>query len=246
MESSPPAPESPFEKPFEWDNWRGSPDLLAHVARVALRYAAEDGQSASCVIDFEVAQDHEIFSSPNEFVASVTREALRKFTDVHISVASKPLAIDVTLRRLAPWWRRGTASDAGVILLVHGEEEASVEDAFAGMRMAIRRGVTESEPPPAYRGFFIAVFGGMAALAGLVSALILLNVFPPDLVFGGLTACAFLLGFFVVLPWVNWIYPSIEVAPSGQMNLSRFLKLVSPITATLVVGAIAKLLYGGS
>ncbi len=244
MESSPPAPEPPFERTQFFDSWRGSPDLLAHVARVALRYAAADGP-ADCMIDFEVAvaetipSDHEIFSSPNEFVASVTQEALRRFKVVHISVVGKALAIDVTLRRDPR--PRSWSSEDEVILVVRGEEEWSVDDVFVGMNAAM---VRASWGAPSWTQFGIASFGGFAGAGGIASVLIILNA--PYLVTLAVAFGALILSGFVTGLSMMWIYPSIEVAPSGQTNLARLAKVIGPLIATLVIGAIAKGLYGGS
>jgi hypothetical protein len=247
MESSPPAPEFPFEREDRWNSWRGSPHLLAHIARVALRYAAEDGRSAHCTIDFEVDEDHEIFSSPEEFVATVTREALRRFTEVHISVVGKALTINVTLRRSALWYERGVGSPAERILVVRGEEEPSVEDALAAMRVAMRRAGPPGKWGPREKGDALASVAGLAVSAGILSALFLLDVpdHVPVLVFYVICVPLGLLTFGGTFLGQSWIYPSIEVAASGQTNLSRVVKSVGPLIATLVVGAIAKWLYGG-
>jgi hypothetical protein len=58
----------------EWHIWRGSPELLAHVMRVAERAT---GGPTKTAIDIAVQDDHEIFSTPQEFLDGVTLEALR-------------------------------------------------------------------------------------------------------------------------------------------------------------------------
>jgi hypothetical protein len=243
MKFSLPMPEFPFERKGEWRLWRGSPELLAHVVRVALRFATEDSQEAHCMIDFKVAEDHEIFSSPDEFVTNVTREALRKFKDIHIDVVGKALAINVTLRWRRPWWATGRGEDAEVILAVRGEEQPSVEDAFAGVRTAIKRGGTERGVPQSVLIIGVMVVTAIVAAVGTGSALYLLDL-PEDVV-SWVAFAAWILGAVIGLVWGSWMYPSLEVASSGQMNLSRLVKVLGPLIATLIVGAIAKALYGG-
>jgi hypothetical protein len=195
------------------------------------------------MIDFKVAEDHEIFSSPDEFVTSVTREALRKFKNIHIDVVGKALAINLSLRWLRPWWAPGRGNDAEVILGVRGEGQPSVEYAFAGMRAAIRRGGTETEFP-ATMVTLIMLVTAIAAAAGMASALYLLNV-PVEVIFW-VAGAVWIIGSVIGAVWGEWAYPSLEVAPSGQMNFARLVKFFGPLIATLIIGGIAKALYGGS
>jgi hypothetical protein len=66
-----------------WSGWRGSPELLTHIARVLTTEVSDRTNSEpECKIAVHVGDDCEAFGSPHEFREYVTREALRKFSSL--------------------------------------------------------------------------------------------------------------------------------------------------------------------
>src|SRR2546421_11322935 len=82
----PAASEGANQEPADWVkwfSWRGSPQLVAQVARAAQRAAGAD----VCSIVVSVRGDQEVFASPANFAEDVTPEALRDFSSIRISAA---------------------------------------------------------------------------------------------------------------------------------------------------------------
>ena len=236
--------DTAFDRPNlhteDWDYWCGSPELLAHLARVALRAASAAGYTATCTIDVEVAGDHEIFDGPDAFLAGVTKEALHGFRVIDISVAGADLLVTV---RLA-WRRRSNAGpperDADAILTVSSDREEVSAQVFAACRPAVVRGtryrhVLQSET-------LIGVAFGLAVAVSVGSALYLLGqpfegVLVTGAVIGGV-------GILVGVLWGAWLSPSLEIAAFHQTRLWRTIRIVGPITGALVVSGIGKALFG--
>lgn len=104
--------------------WRGSPELLAHIARAAGR-ALEDetGGRAQYEATVYVADDLERFDDPRTFRQDVTKDALKNFESIEFRVAGNGLQVAITLarrkRKHPDWFKRGvlievdgTATDA--------------------------------------------------------------------------------------------------------------------------------------
>ena len=238
-----PAPNETPTKREEWHFWRSSPEMLAHVARTALRATTREGEAPpACTIDIEVAGDHEIFASPSDFTANATREGLRGFNSIRIEATGAGLSAALNWRWRRAWWAPGAGKDAEVVLEVVGSDKAVVEDAFDAIRASIKRSAGKSEGPQLIIG--LTVMYGMTALlvAATASGLYLLKV-PTDRIFL-VTSVLGLLGIFGGAVLGTWVYPSLEVAPAGQTHLRRSVKFVGPIVITLIVGGVAKLLYG--
>jgi hypothetical protein len=245
--ASVPAVKAAISKRAEWNFWRGSPELLAQVARTALRVTSRDGDPApQCMIDVEVADDHEIFTSPSDFVKDVTRQALRAFKSIRVDAKGVASHAAVTWRRRRPWWKPGHGKDATVVLEVYGSDEAWAEQALAAIRASIRRGGTAKGDPQAVVQAVIAITVSFLVVgvitAAVASGLYLLKVHSAVIEFTavgvgvvGLLADAVVLG--------TWVFRSLEVAPAGQSHLSRAVKFLGPIVITLIVTGLGKLLF---
>ncbi len=236
------APNEATTRREEWNLWRGSPELLAQVARAALRATAHDMEAPPrCLIDIEVAGDHEVFTSPSDFTAQATREALRDFRRIRVQATGEALTVTVNWSWSRAWWATGRGKDAEVILEVAGPDEKSIEVALAAVRPSIERGGTKRARPQLAIG--LALAWGLAALvvAAVVNGLYLLEARADVIAWGG--AGVSVLGCVLGLVGGSWVYPSLEVAPAGQTRLWRTIKFVVPVVVTLIVSGIAKLLY---
>ena len=226
-----------------WHFWRGSPELLAQVARVALRATGREGKATPGLIDVEAAGDHEIFASPTDFCTQASREALSGFTSIRINVAGDAVRVTVHWRWRRPWWSPfGSGKDAEVVLEVVGADKRLVDDAFTAVRTSLRRAAARSETR---QGIFVLAI--MVALTALVivavaSSLYLLKV-SREVIF---LACVMMgaLGLFVSAFVASWVYPSLEIAPGGRTRLRRTGLFVVPISLTLILSGVAKALYG--
>jgi hypothetical protein len=228
----------------EWQYWRGSPGLLAQVANAAIRGVRDGDTMPSCRIDVEVDQDHEVFESPSEFTAGVTREALRNFRSIRIDVRGDLLKVCVILAWRRPWWAfpgRSNEKDAQVVLEVAGADEAAVKGAFASIRHSIKRGGREGKANASVRQvlYWATLLGVTAATA---SALYLLKL--SDASMGAYLATTFVVGLGAAIIVGFWVFPMIEVAPPGHTRLWRLVKFLGPAVVTVIVAGIAKLLYG--
>ena len=72
-----------------WPVWRGSPELLAHVIRVAERAC----EATETTIDVEVRGDNEVFTSADDSIAHVTPDALRHFSSLSVDTSGENMAI---------------------------------------------------------------------------------------------------------------------------------------------------------
>jgi hypothetical protein len=131
------------------NGWRGSPELLAHVAVAGLQAVQERFpiQRPDCLIDVKVDEDHEFFCSPEEFLERVTPEALQKFQSIEITISNAQSLSIFTLAWIpSQWWNPKWAfdpskSDGSVILHVEGPDDLAVDYILAKMRTAANRGV---------------------------------------------------------------------------------------------------------
>jgi hypothetical protein len=82
-----PAVASTSIREVSWDSWRGTPELVAQIARASARAVRQQGSpEPRCRIEISVKGDLEEFYSPEAFQDRVTREALRDFDHLKISV----------------------------------------------------------------------------------------------------------------------------------------------------------------
>lgn len=102
-----------------WEGWRGPPELVAHVARAAVRAVGAGATSPS--IELRVGADVELFDNAKDFLESATADGLRRFTT---------LALDVegTRGRVRVEWKRDEAAANAV-------DAASGRDSVFGIPM---------------------------------------------------------------------------------------------------------------
>ena len=211
-----------------WHYWHGSPQLLAHVARVALvSVGGEGGDKATSLIDLKAGDDHEVFSSASEFVNDVSREGLSHFTSIRIKASNGDLEVDVVLIWRMSRWSFRSGEDADVRLKVRGPDETVVQSAYDAVHGALKRGGTESR----WLRFLPFLMGGCVALLALVVGLsgsYLLRVSATTaFVIGGVLAVAGVV-------WSVWAYASLEIAPFGETRFVRILKIGIPLALGLV------------
>lgn len=200
-----------------WGLWRGSPELLAHVARVADRLAGAPADGAERRIDVNVAGDHELYASPLDFTANVTREALRDFTEILIVSSGPELGVTVRLswhdRGPTPWDRR-RAEVTATVACDDADRRAAV---LTALYLALRRGGTDRGWEQGLVHVAAMVLVGFASLvAGLFVSGFLANVLPwfqAEWLGGLIVPVGLLLGY--------WAYPSLEVAAPGESRLAR-------------------------
>lgn len=151
--------------PDVWPWWRGSPELLSHVAAVGVQAAHAPGRpQPHCRIDLAVGEDDETFISPADFRASVTPEALRHFRSIRIMIWDTGLTAVIEMRWLEVvegraidgknWrprprhelhWAVWPVHLAEVSLNVYGSDEPRMALVRDRMRRAIARGTPRKE-----------------------------------------------------------------------------------------------------
>jgi len=132
----------------KWFSWRGSPQLVAQVARAAQRAAGAEQTS----IVVSVGEDEEVFSSPTNFVKDATPEALREFKTIRIVAAgATTVAIDFIRD---PTKRTGPGPDEGVLLQLYTDssDPDAIATATKTVAAAINRGApTRFAQPPVHK-----------------------------------------------------------------------------------------------
>lgn len=223
-----------------WRAWRGTPELLAQTMRSALRAVSADDET--CKIDIEVDKDHELFASPDEFVAKVTREALRRFREMSVCASGKKGEFELLFTR-DPWWIGLDGSpEAEVKLVVRGRYLTEVTAAFKAISASLRRG---RSLPVAHRKWVVLPISysvGLSILTAGASALFLLGVSRGTInwIIGVLLAVGLIVGGL----WGSWLYPPLEIARHGQTNLSRVVKFGGPLVVGFVLSGLVKLAFG--
>ena len=140
---------------FYWSAWGGSPQLVAHVARVAQQavqhsgasqekpttYRTDDGPPEGerrardrPLIRVTVDGDNECFTGPQDFVEFATPEAKRNFDEIEIEARDATVATRLCFRRRANGRQR-----SGVHLAVWSVEAGGAEAAGI-IAQAVRRG----------------------------------------------------------------------------------------------------------
>ncbi|TMK96106.1 MAG: hypothetical protein E6G42_00110 [Actinobacteria bacterium] len=151
--------EGAREEPVDWVkwfSWRGSPQLVAQVARAATR--AVEGVTVS-TIDVCVGEDHEVFADPYDFTRDATPEALRDFSSIRIHV-SGAVILEITFyrdvaKRVTIAFDSDSVPDEGVLLEIFDRDDAVAPSARAeivqAVFAAINRGATSFAPSPVGR-----------------------------------------------------------------------------------------------
>ena len=131
--------------------------------------------------------------------------------------------------------------DADVILEVAGRSE-EIETRHAQIGRAVLRGGTEREAIQLALGLLLAFAAGVAAASFVVSGGFLVGL---DTTATAVTAITVgFLGFFLGVYWGTWAYPSIEVAPIGQTNFRRIIRILGPVLLTVLLAGVTKKLFG--
>ena len=241
-----------------WTAWRGSPELIAHVARHAARLVDAAGDAAATVCLTVVVQgDPEVFDAPDDFVEHVTPEALRGFDRVSIAVRGNGVGVDVDLGRTE------SPSDQRVELRVGWrspeQEQAAVAVARA-LAVTLRRGyhrffgdtTGSSQIGPEYRGtavplrgvLFVAAQFLIGALVGAVfvatvDALVEDDATSEDLLTVAVGVVA------AVFPFAAaYVVPDVEVAEPGKTRLALVVRWTLRTVAAAVVAQVAKSIWG--
>lgn len=82
--------------------WRGRPDLVAHIARVMVRSVEQAaGAPATCVIAVVVLRDVEEFHSADDFVEHLTASGLKWFSRLEIVVSAPGCEASAIFKRRA-------------------------------------------------------------------------------------------------------------------------------------------------
>ena len=247
-----------------WHIWRGSPELLAHVVRVAERASG----GAETEIKVAVVDDVETFSSPSDFVRDVTRDALRHFSSIAINSRGPSMSVSITLR----WTGEGpntegnewflwlslltwSGEDAEVIVSADGVDSAKEREALEAVRNAIKRGGADRFDQRRAFLFGIQIVAIAAFIASALAVIFLTtgtnllaegipvlvsereNFISMGAIFLALLTLATLCGAAVGL----WAYPSLEVAERGETRLWRVARWLGGIAVTLAVAVVIKL-----
>jgi hypothetical protein len=200
-----------------------------------------EGAATRTVIDVCVAGDHETFDSPTAFTELVTVDALRHFSSISAVVTAGDDRCEILLRWNRPWWSPGSSKDADVIVEVTGPD-GQIEARHELIQQAMLRGGTQREAIQAITGLFLATAAAGVAATFVISGGFLLGV---DATTTTLIAFAIgLVGWVLGIFWGTWAYPSIEVAPIGQTNLRRIIRVVGPVLLTVILAGATKKLFG--
>jgi hypothetical protein len=225
-----PKPRSLADGTIEWAEWRGSPELLAHVVDAADAALLDHGtESARCSIVVAVKDDREIFDSADAFRSRVTHEALHDFSSIEIGVTDELFDVDVSFVR---------GIGAGQVLLSvssWADESELVDDVRDRIRAAVDRERPRRYDVPVMTGGFI-----VAAYFAVVSVESLLGT--KDSIARELTPGV---GVVVALLTLSlfWVRPSVEVAPVGQTRLWRIAKFLGTTLVAIIVAGIVKALF---
>jgi hypothetical protein len=225
--------------------WHGTPALFAHIVRVLHSVASgDDADSGTLTIDVQVRGDHEIFTSVDDFLRDITREALRDFSSITVESGTKLRAAALVLNRPNPWWDVDADSkhpESGVVVIA-ASDQSWEEGVHQTIATALRRGARRL----AFRRHNAVVPSILFGLFLGCTLLILQYLFPtdspwlfflfliPGVVVGGLAGL--LLG--------SWVFPAIEIAPKGSSNFRRLFKVVGPILLAIALAGVTKKLFG--
>lgn len=247
------------------DSWRGSPLLVAQIARAAIRaVGGSSDDPAECRIAVLVRGDEEEFDHPGAIVEGVSTEGLRDFEQIVIEVGPESAReIVVCLSRTLPvsapspeslaasrsttlpavamiidGWIRMWHQPGGVTLIVRGEDSPP---AGVGVEAAILRGRGRRHERKLVASLTAAVVVGATAsllfLTGIGWLEFLGDAWPIAL----LSFVA--VGFWALARFVTWARPSIEVAPVGQTRLWQAIKFLGAPLFGLILTGLGKLLW---
>jgi hypothetical protein len=219
--------------------WRGTPQLFAHVVRV-LCSSISDNQSQliSLSIDIEVRDDHEYFSSANDFLQNVTIEALRSFRSIEVVSSSKLGTACLSLRWVHPWWSWTIKDNCIVELEVTGSDSAWTENVQHTILVALNRGTLRVKE--GILGFLAGICAGLVVFPTII---VILYLFPSE----SARWLIIIVGIILLLTGIYftaWVIPAIQIAPKGGTRLWRTAKAVGPVLIAIAVAGLTKKLFG--
>jgi hypothetical protein len=207
---------------LSWKSWwRGSPEHVAQIARVALEAVQTErpNRNAKCWVVLANPPYRERFTSPEDFRKRWTIEALRDCR--RISILARGAELDVRIRlRL----RSGRARDVTVTARSKGEiREGRRSHALRTVNAAVNRSRVPWWDWPA-----VSLFAGAVAIATALSLTYLIPRVPtlklahPTLTStigkSTWTTAAILLAASGLV--AKWLRPNVEVAPLGQTPMA--------------------------
>lgn len=236
----------------DWQYWRGSPALVAHLARVCVQSVEEQtGERATCLIAVTVGEDSETFATPEAFLATVTPEAINCFSWIAIAARNDALAAQLSFARRmrgttvltgkgsALSWRISDGVSLVVRALRDGNEK-QVNAVLVAVAAAVRRGSVKTSR-------LVLLFGG--AMVGLAAALqsTIFLLGPHSWIaqswHGGLVG---LLIVMFALPFIGWVWPQVEIAEVGRTRLARVTRIVAGLLGSIIVAGLLKWLFHSS
>jgi hypothetical protein len=166
----PPVAREPHTYAIEWWYWRGSPELVAQVARAACRglraacRGLQTTEAPTVELVVTVGDDSEVFDSPERFIVGVSPEALRDFADIRVIAHTDEVEARIIFNRsrsnslpLASRLRPGAAGYEWVRADVSGGDDRAARTVADAVHAALKRGApwwyrsTQDATPP-YRG----------------------------------------------------------------------------------------------
>jgi hypothetical protein len=235
-----PEPEPDFREVSDVGRWRGSPELLAHLARTVRRVVGDgSANSLTLTIDMKVGKDHEMFDEPADFPANATPEGLRHFKSICIRSEGDGRAAAITLQWRRPWWKPAMSPDGEVVMELSGDSSwiAQARETI-GRALARGNGRIGSGGATAIGGFGLpAVLVATWVTIGYLLSIDADVVFYVEVLLG-------VLGFFGGAVGGTWAIPSLEVAAVGETNIRRIVKFVGPIVVAIALAGLTKKLFG--
>jgi hypothetical protein len=223
--------------------WHGTPELFAHIVRILASVTSEENSARdTLLIDVQVHEDHERFTSADEFLQNVTLEALRSFTRIDVKASSQLGQVHLVLRWRRPWWALGKGKDSVVELGVTGSDPNWIDSSRRTVLAATSRGWNK------YRNNSIREFITAFCVGIVVGVTFLVVIYLFFESFGGTVllvafAASYIISAVVTMFYAAWLVPSLEIAPKGSSNLRRIIKTIGPVIAAIIIAGITKKLF---
>ena len=237
-----------------WRFWRGTPEHIAQIARVA---SESVGKPARCDISIEVPPYQQTFEW-TDFARAVTGEALRDFRCIWIRALGPDLRITVAFRRKSPFMRTGknTAEIRWRSLVILRVRPVGSSDpdprVMRRMEVAIDRGRVRLG---GWGDLAVVIFRFLGPLYVALGVLYWFLIAPPDwprtkwaVERPDLVPLALVVLVGLIIPlmvaFVIWVRPFVEVAPHGGSRLWLVIRRAGPWVAGIIAAGIVKLTFG--
>jgi hypothetical protein len=140
-----------------WRDWLGQAPLIAHVARLAgSQLSQQVGGSAKISIEARVAMDTEEFSSPEDYLALATPQALEKPDSVLVTARAEHLWARVSVARRQDRERSWLKN---AVLLEAGSSEPRQIDTVKALHVRLAAALRRGEPHWLAKGSSTSVSG---------------------------------------------------------------------------------------